>query len=183
LVQFCKEEDLVIKNTYYDLPLRRLYTWKSPQDKETHIVRNQIDYLIINKRFQNNIKRVTAYLGTDIGSDHNPVIADFRFRGKLITQKTKGTRLNIQALKGNRYKEQVKDRMEKEYQRREDIQKTSVEEQWASIKLNIQRSAEEVLGYERRETKKSWMTEDILSRRKEEKRRTTNENIRKSMKE
>jgi len=31
-VQFCLEEDYVIKNTYYDLPPRRLYIWKSPQD-------------------------------------------------------------------------------------------------------------------------------------------------------
>lgn len=59
------------------------YTWKSSQNK--HIVRNQIDYLIINKRFQTNIKKLAAYPGADIGSDHNPVIADFRFRGKLIT--------------------------------------------------------------------------------------------------
>ncbi|KAG5315472.1 CFDP2 protein, partial [Acromyrmex insinuator] len=155
LIQFYKEKDLVIKNIYYDFPSRRLYTWKTPQDKDTHIVRNQIDYLIINKRFQNNIKRVATYPGSDIGSDHNPLIADFKFRGKLITQKMKSIRLNIQALKEDGYREQVKDRMDRECQRREDIQGMSMEDQWTSIKLNIQRSAKEILSYEKREAKKS----------------------------
>lgn len=35
LVQFCREEDFVIMNTWFKLPARRLYTWKSPATRRT----------------------------------------------------------------------------------------------------------------------------------------------------
>jgi len=33
-----------------------------------------IDYILINKKYQNSIKRIAAYLGADIESDHNFLI-------------------------------------------------------------------------------------------------------------
>jgi len=38
--------------------------------------------MLTNKRKQNNIKRVAAYPGADIGSDHNFLIGIFKFRRK-----------------------------------------------------------------------------------------------------
>jgi len=32
LEQFSQEQNLIITNTFFKLPERRLYTWKSPQD-------------------------------------------------------------------------------------------------------------------------------------------------------
>ena len=72
LVQFCLEHDLVIANTYFQNPKRLLYTWKSPGD----VSRNQIDYILIRSRHRNSIKKCKTYPGADIGSDHNPVIAN-----------------------------------------------------------------------------------------------------------
>ena len=34
LVEFIQEKEMVVTNTLYKLPPRRLYTWKSPQDTE-----------------------------------------------------------------------------------------------------------------------------------------------------
>ena len=39
LIEFCKANNLVVSNTWFKHPARRLYTWKSPGD----ICRNQID--------------------------------------------------------------------------------------------------------------------------------------------
>lgn len=47
---FCSEKQLVVTNTFYKLPKRRLYTWRSPTDKCEKIIRNQIDFICINKR-------------------------------------------------------------------------------------------------------------------------------------
>ncbi|XP_045454539.1 craniofacial development protein 2-like [Melitaea cinxia] len=80
LVDFCLEHNYVITNTFFQLPPRRLYTWKSPMDKPGHIVRNQIDYIMVNKRFRNSFTSVKTYPGADVGSDHNPVVGVLRIK-------------------------------------------------------------------------------------------------------
>ena len=52
LIQFCQENKLVIANTCFQQPVRKLYMWKSPGD----ISRNQIDYIMFSERFRNCIK-------------------------------------------------------------------------------------------------------------------------------
>ncbi|XP_077301158.1 uncharacterized protein LOC143921680 [Arctopsyche grandis] len=41
LIAFCQENNLIVTNTWFDLPKRRLYTWKSPQDETSkNLARN-----------------------------------------------------------------------------------------------------------------------------------------------
>ena len=42
LIEFCQENALVITNTLFQQPKRRLYTWTSPDGQH----RNQIDYIL-----------------------------------------------------------------------------------------------------------------------------------------
>ena len=53
--------DQVIMNTFFGHHPRRLYTWRNPGDR----VRNQIDYITINKRFRNCLRQVKTYPGAD----------------------------------------------------------------------------------------------------------------------
>lgn len=85
-----EEEELVITNTCYNQPPRRLYTWKSLEDDERQIIRNQMNNLLINKIFQYIIKIVAAYPGADIASHYNSLMGNFNFKGKL-EQKPKNT--------------------------------------------------------------------------------------------
>lgn len=62
---------MAITNTFFQLPARRLYTWKSPQDAPGHIVRNQIDYIMIDRRFMNAITSMKAYPEKIYGSKEN----------------------------------------------------------------------------------------------------------------
>ena len=48
LIQFCQENKLLTENTWFQHPVRKLYTWRSPGD----ISRNQIDYILFNDRLQ-----------------------------------------------------------------------------------------------------------------------------------
>ena len=57
LLQFYEENNMMIANTYYQHPKRRLYTWRSPGD----IYRNKIGFILINKRFRNGVKQARKY--------------------------------------------------------------------------------------------------------------------------
>lgn len=89
LVQFCQEKELVITNTLFKMPVRRRYTWTSPAHTEESIVRNQIDFVIINSRFKNCISSAKTYPGADIGSDHNPVVTDISCQLKYLRKRSK----------------------------------------------------------------------------------------------
>jgi|UniRef100_A0A2S2QFY1 exonuclease III len=69
LIQFCMENKLTVMNTCFKLPKRRLYTWKSPADTKEHVIRNQIDYILINNRYRNAIQSVKTYPGANVPSD------------------------------------------------------------------------------------------------------------------
>jgi|UniRef100_A0A2S2QZA4 endonuclease/exonuclease/phosphatase family metal-dependent hydrolase len=71
LIQFCIKKKLTVMNTCFKLPKRRLYTWKSPAVTQMHLVRNQIDYILINSRYKNAIQTVKTYPEADVPSDHN----------------------------------------------------------------------------------------------------------------
>jgi len=49
---------MVVTNPFFELPSRRLYTWKSAMEAPAHIVRNQIDFILINRRFRNALTSV-----------------------------------------------------------------------------------------------------------------------------
>lgn len=74
-------------NTWFKLPARILYTWKSPMDRPEKIVRNQIDFMLVNKRYRNSCTNVETYPGTDIQSDHVPTVGNFKIRMKKNTPK------------------------------------------------------------------------------------------------
>lgn len=107
LIQFCQEEHYIISDTWFKLPIRRLYTWNSPQNGKDNVVRNQIDYVLINKRYRSNIVSAKAYPGTDVGSDHNPKIIKIRVRLKRNIKKNKNKELNVEKLRNTETPERL----------------------------------------------------------------------------
>ena len=61
--------------------------------------RNQIDYIMINTRFRNNVKQTKTYPGADIGSDHNPVGATVKINLKRIKKKVNTEQVNLDMIK------------------------------------------------------------------------------------
>ncbi|ESN91263.1 hypothetical protein HELRODRAFT_182122 [Helobdella robusta] len=74
LIEWCVTNDQVITNTWFDNHPRRKYTLKSLGDK----ARNMIDYITINRQFQNVVLQYKIYPGADCGSDHNQVVCKIR---------------------------------------------------------------------------------------------------------
>ena len=99
LIEFCEQNELIIANTFFKQNPRKLYAWKSP-DGDT---RNQIDYMLVNKRFRNCVKQAKAYPGLDINSDHNPVIVKMKIQLKKLNKTNRKQQLDFSLLKNNSY--------------------------------------------------------------------------------
>ena len=78
LIEFCQENALVIANTLFQQLKRRLYTWTSTDGQHW----NQTDYILCNQRWRSSIHSAKTRPGADCGSDHELLIANFRFKLK-----------------------------------------------------------------------------------------------------
>ena len=166
LLQFCQENDMIITNTFFKLPNRRLYTWKSPQDNDNNIVRNQIDFLLVNERYRNSIKSVKTYPGADVYSDHNLLLARLHIKLKLLTQKTKTNQLDISCLSNPKTKQQLQQAINKNLKTLHITEKHhntgSPDDQWQTLKAAIMKPAETILIKKKQKEKQEWMTDKIL---------------------
>ena len=76
LIEFCQENSLVIANTLSQQHKRRLYAWTSPDGQH----RNQIDYILCSQRWRSCIQSAKIRPGSDSGSDHELLGAEFRLK-------------------------------------------------------------------------------------------------------
>src|SRR6266576_1552451 len=156
LIEFCKERSLIIGNTWFENPKRRLYTWKSPGNR----YRKQIDYILIEERFKNGMKRVCTLPGVDIDSDHNLLMAEVNFRMKKVHKGNRRKKWNLEKLKG---KSQVVGEKIAERIKTEGV--TSIEEQWKNIREGIKEVVKEEIGFEEgRIAQKPWVTREMLEK-------------------
>jgi len=80
LINYCGRNGLIVTNTWFRKPKRRLYTWKAPGDRSRH----QLDYILVKHRFRNSVKDVQTLPGADIDSDHNFLVVKICTRLKKI---------------------------------------------------------------------------------------------------
>ena len=80
LTEFCQENALVITNTLFQQHKRRLYTWTSPDGQH----QNQTDCILCSQRWRSSIQSAKIRLGADYGSNHELLIAKFRFKLKKV---------------------------------------------------------------------------------------------------
>ena len=95
LVEWSKQHDMIIANTWFKVPVRRKWTWRNP-DSNT---RNQIDYILLREIFRNTLKSCKAYSGADYGSDHKPIKGPTET--KKFEKKIQNKKVDIQQLKLN----------------------------------------------------------------------------------
>ena len=74
VIEFCRQNTLVIANTLFQQHKRRLYTWISPDGQHE----NQIDCILCSQRWRSFIQSTKTRLGADCGSDHELLFAKFR---------------------------------------------------------------------------------------------------------
>lgn len=185
LYTFCLEHQFVITNTYFKLPPRRLYTWRSPRDQPNSIVRNQIDYILINRRFRNSCTSAKTYPGADVLSDHNPLVGTFKIKLKKV-KKAQRKSWDLQKLRTPITEEVVKVRI-RDTIKKVDKDHLSIEQQLESLQSAIADIGNTHLRAEKRDHK-PWMTQEIMNMMEERRKlknrgaeyKTINEIIRKN---
>ena len=75
-IDFCYENELVIGNSLFQQHPRRLFTWTSPDGK----TKNQIDYILVQKRWRSSLFNAKTYPGADCGSDHELLVATIEMK-------------------------------------------------------------------------------------------------------
>ena len=109
LIEFCSDNNLWIGNTWYELPIRRKYTWTSPN----HEHRNQIDYIMCKQRWRSSITSVKTRPGADCGSDHELLLATVKVKFRKINAKQRAgnKRLDLSQI-NEEYNLEVKNRFD-----------------------------------------------------------------------
>ncbi|XP_044750612.1 uncharacterized protein LOC123310952 [Coccinella septempunctata] len=163
LAQFCVENDLLIANTFFKQHPRRLYTWKSPAEKDGRIIRNQIDFILVGLNFKKNIKSVKTYPGADIHSDHNPVVMDFKMKRFLRVERRVTSRIDTKQRKNPEKRQEISLVIEKELGNTTNpISVDNVEKTWNTIKEKIVKIQEVNIGFTKNNKKQEWITEEII---------------------
>ena len=91
LMEFCKQNTLVIANTLFHQNKRRLYTRTSPDGQYG----NQMDSILGSQRWRSSIESAKTRPGADCGSDHELLIAKFRLKLKKLGKTTRPFRYDL----------------------------------------------------------------------------------------
>jgi len=97
LVNFVTSQNLVVKSTMFPHRNIHKYTWTSPDGK----IHNQIDHVLIDRRWHSSVLDVRSFSGPDCDTDHHLVIAEVREGlavGKQAAQRFDRQRFNLRKL-------------------------------------------------------------------------------------
>lgn len=121
------------------------------------MIRNQIDFILINNRYKNSIKSVKTFPGAD------PVVAKVNIRMKKLKTKNNSEKLDINKLRDEnipqKTKEQINHKLQQINRNNDDIE--NVNERWKNIQEAILSAGRENLMTTKR-AKQTWMTDQIL---------------------
>jgi len=124
-------------------------TWKIPGTNDT----NQIDHILVSKRWATDIENIRTYRGANSDSDHFLVGARLKQKIALTRNKTENQkRWNIgkfDEIDERRYQQEVQQKLQ------EKPPVNNIEEEWAHIKDTIISSAQNVIG-ETQNGKNEW---------------------------
>ena len=100
------KNSLVIANTLFQQPKRRLHTWTSPDGQH----QNNIGYIICCQRWGSSIESAQTRPEADCGSDHELLIAKFRLKLKKVGKTTRPFRYDLNQIPYD-YTVEVKNRL------------------------------------------------------------------------
>lgn len=163
IVNLSKRHNLFVTNTWFQQKRSAQHTWTSP-DKNT---KNQIDYILVDKRFRNGVQNSKSMPGADCESDHNPVVATMKIKLQRVKKSKKTAKWNINSLKKPENRNAYETRLDKEIQEKKINEWMEIDEIWQKLSESIEIVAEEICGKEEATRKQSWMNADILRKMEE----------------
>jgi len=163
LINFCGRNGLIVTNKWFRKPKRRLHTWKAPGVRSRH----QLDYILVKHQFRNSVKNVKTLPGTDVGSDHNLLVAKICTRlKKIIRFQKRRPHLDFEKLYAQR--QRMQDTLE-EILGAIGCNSGNVEVQWNNIKECVLDTISDLVGKVEKRTIKPWITQEMISKMDERK--------------
>jgi hypothetical protein len=160
VVNFATSKNLVVKSKMFPHCKIRKYTWTSPEGN-TH---NQIDHVLIDRRWHSNILDVRSFRGADCDTDHYLVVTKVRERlavSKRAAQKIDTERSNVKILDKGDVKEQYQVTFRNKFAALENLEDSrNINGAWDNIRENIKTSAQKSLGYCESKHCKPWFDEE-----------------------
>lgn len=80
LISFCKEQKLIITNTWFEQKRNARHTWWAPNGR----AKDQIDFVLVWERYRNSVRNANARPGADCVVDHNPVVVTLKCKLKKV---------------------------------------------------------------------------------------------------
>lgn len=160
LVDYAVSRNMTVSSTFFPHKRVHLETWMSPDGNTL----NQIDHVLVERRYGSGVMDVRSYRGADCDSDHRMVLVRYRQRiannKKEIGQKQK--RFAVGKLKDEQLARTYSERLEERLQstRAEVGTDITTEEQWNQIRSTITNTAEEVLGMQPSIVRAEWFDEE-----------------------
>jgi len=171
LTEFCLSNGLVAANALTEKHPRRKYTWIAPSG-----ARNQIDYLLVTKRWQSSLTQCRTFPGADIlGCDHKLVAGTLHLKLRKMIKSRKSLRFDMSPLALKKFEERLKINLSKlAAGARKDVLKirkriaigketdkllhywNNVEDQWVELKLKLLEAAKVELKVPM-QTHKAWI--------------------------
>jgi hypothetical protein len=138
---FATKKDLVVKSTMFPHRNIHKYTWTSP-DGKTY---NQIDHVLIDRRWHSSILDVRSFRGDDCDTDHYLVVANVRERlavSKQAALKFDGERFNLKKLSELEVRKQYQIKISNRFSALENLNVSEdINRAWENIKESIKMSA------------------------------------------
>jgi len=160
-IKFCERNRLIVINTWFRKPKRRLYTWKAPGDRSRH----QLDYILVKHRFRNNVKDVQTLPGADIDCDHNLHVAKICTRLKKITRfQNRRQRSDLEKLYAQRQRVQY---ILEERLHVIGCDSGNVEMQWKNTKECVLDTISDLVGKVDKRARKPRITQELISKMNE----------------
>ena len=120
-----------------------MYTWTSP-DGKTH---NQIDHILMERRWHSSILRVRSFRGPECDTDHYLVVANVRDKlaiSKQAAQKFDGERFNLRKQNDLEVRQQYQIEITNRFAALESLSDDdNINRTWENLKKNIKTSDRE----------------------------------------
>uniref|UniRef100_A0A8D9A7F9 Craniofacial development protein 2 n=2 Tax=Cacopsylla melanoneura TaxID=428564 RepID=A0A8D9A7F9_9HEMI len=159
LIEFCKEKDLIITNTFFKQPMNRRYTWTRPSDGR----RFQLDYILIRRDHQKFALQCKTYPGADINSDHNLLFIKIRINSKKkLIKNINRMKYDLAKLQENQTRNNYQQAVKEKIKDVKDIP-SGMNDKWNIFKNSVKEAAVEALGTLKNVPRKPWINGNIIN--------------------
>ena len=161
LADFCEGNNLLIGGTLFQHKDIHKTTWTSPDG----VTKNQIDHIMINRKWKSSLQDVRAYRGADVASDHTLVIATVSLKLRRARERqARQQRVDSGRLKEPTTKQAYVLEVKNRFQVLGDEQEMTID----SFNQALLEAGEKVLGFQRRR-KEAWIKDETWEKINERK--------------